>query len=150
MPCTSTGYIVNGTKWKEHSQGKITAQTANVFSHAERKAFNGFSNKPGPYLIVQDAFPCFDHCHQHFLTISKSTTKQGKNKGETITIPGASVIIKVTANNTYDMQSYIAAGLVTFGCFPWYIYYLKGEAAFSMAFPAPPEGFPTHPGPQDV
>jgi hypothetical protein len=67
MPCTSTGYIVqNGTAWKQQSQGKITAQSGNTSSHAERKAYNGFGNKSGPYLIVQDAFPCFDHCHQYF------------------------------------------------------------------------------------
>jgi len=135
MPCTSTGYIVIGNKWKEQSQAAIAGPSGNALSHAERQAFNGLVYKPGPYLIVQDAFPCFDKCHKYFLQISASV----------------SVIIKVTANKTFDMISYVQKDLVTaIGCFPWYIYYKGGIAIFSMGIPGAPNNFPAHPSPIDV
>ena len=150
MSCTSIGYIVqNGTRWKEQSSAEVTVQKKSAESHAERQAFEGFSNKGGPYLIVQDAFPCFDGCHQHFLNMSKS--KPGKKKDEE-PVPGSSVIIKVTADNTYDMNSYVQQGLISakVGCFPWYIYYQNGTATFRMGIARAPQGFPVHPSPQNV
>lgn len=64
MPCESIGYIVQSpTKWKEHTSSSVNSSGGSAESHAERKVFHGFGNKSGPYLIVQDAFPCFDRCH---------------------------------------------------------------------------------------
>jgi len=78
MPCSSAGYIVqNGTNWKQQSSADVKSQSKSAESHAEREAYNGFKNKPGPYLIVQDAFPCFDKCHQYFQDLRKTHFEGG-------------------------------------------------------------------------
>lgn len=150
MPCESIGYIVqNGNRWKAESSGSV--QSAKHQKHAEIQVLDKISYKPGPYLIVQDAFPCFDKCHAYFLNISKSTSKPAKKKGQTEIVSGTSVIIKVTADNTKDMDSYVAEGLVNkIGCFPWYIYYKDGAATFTMGIAIAPGGFPVHPSPQNI
>ncbi|MCP5449052.1 MAG: hypothetical protein H6972_00455 [Gammaproteobacteria bacterium] len=133
MPCSSTGYIVqNGTSWKQQSSADVKSQSKSAESHAEREAYNGFKNKPGPYLIVQDAFPCFDKCHQYFLKCKNS------------------VIIKVTADNTFDGNSYVQGNLITGLTFPCYIYYHAATATFSVGTPGAPAAFPVHPSPASV
>lgn len=149
MPCSSVGYIVqNGTSWKQQSSAEVKSQKKSAESHAEREVFDGFGNKSGPYLIVQDAFPCFDKCHQHFLQISKS--KQGKDN---TVIPGYSIIIKVTADNTTDAQSYVANNVTRWigaGSYPYYMYYHNGNVTFRAKIPNAPQGFPPHPSPASV
>jgi hypothetical protein len=133
MPCSSAGYIVqNGTSWKQQSSADVKSQSKSAESHAEREAYKGFGNKSGPYLIVQDAFPCFDKCHQYFLKKDN-------------------VIIKVTADNTFDGNSYVKEKLITgLGTLPCYIYYHAGAATFSVGVPGPPLAFPPHPSPAGV
>lgn len=136
MPCSSTGYIVqNGTAWKGYSSAEVKAASKKAESHAECQAFQGFGNKSGPYLIVQDAFPCFDKCHQYFLAASNTY----------------SVIIKITADNSFDGASYVEEGLIAgLSAYPYYIYYRNGVATFRTGVPNAPQGFPAHPGPQNV
>ena len=134
MPCSSYGYSMQtATSWKQQSNADVKSQSKSAASHAERQAYTGFGNKSGPYLIVQDAFPCFDKCHQFFLNC------------------GESVIIKVTADNTFDGNSYVQEKLITgLGTLPCYIYYHAGAATFSVGVPGPPLAFPPHPSPASV
>ncbi|HMQ14089.1 MAG TPA: hypothetical protein PKD21_11625 [Candidatus Competibacter phosphatis] len=149
MPCSSAGYIVqNGTHWKKESDANVKSQGNSAESHAERQAYKGFGNKAGPYLIVQDAFPCYDKCHQYFLNESKS--KPGKNN---TVIPGYNIIIKVTADNTNDAQSYVDNKVTKWigtGSYPYYMYYRNGSVTFRAKIPNAPPAFPPHPSPAGV
>jgi len=61
------------------------------------------------------------------------------------------VIIKVTADNTFDGNSYVKEKLITgLGTLPCYIYYHAGAATFSVGVPGPPLAFPPHPSPAGV
>ncbi len=140
MGATSQGYKATSGNWKayKNATGTVTSTGKSAESHAERLAYTGFGNiQDNPLLLVQDAFPCFDKCHAFFKNLSKA---------------GKSVIIKVTADNTYDAASYAADGLITKPyAFPYYIYYHGGAATISNASPpVSPGGFPVHPAPMAV
>ncbi|WP_420126832.1 hypothetical protein [Longimicrobium sp.] len=99
-------------------------------SHAERVAYAELSGPSEVYLLVQDAFPCFDHCHQFFIRESEKHN----------------IIIKVTKDGTYDGGSYVQAKLLPgLGTYPCYLFYFRGNATASAGQPVPPNGFPKHP-----
>ncbi len=63
MPCESQGYQVNGGQRKANKKaaGSVTKTGGTDSDHAERVAYRGFGSTTDVlFLIVQDAFPCFD------------------------------------------------------------------------------------------
>ncbi len=143
MPNT-TGYIVHtNNTWKAKGVTSTAHLGANNAGHAERKAYANL-NSNGPYLLVQDAFPCYDHCHAHFLAESRAPHNR-------------SIIIKVLADGTMDMAAFIKFRLIPMplparveDCFPFYIYYHGGLVSVRWSVPNPPVGFPAHPSPQNA
>ena len=135
MPVQCDGYKISNTKWKHACEAQVQKSTKSKESHAERAVFSELKLKgSGPHLIVQDAFPCYDSCHQYFLG---ATAKH-------------SVIIKVTADNSFDGGSYTQANhIANLNQYPHYLYYYQGNFTVSSLLPNAPNGFPTHPSPQN-
>jgi hypothetical protein len=133
MGANTQGYVPASGKWKavRNAVGEVGRSTRSKESHAERVAYAALPDESDVYLLVQDAFPCFDHCHQFFARQSE------KNRN---------IIIKVTKDGTFDGPSYVKEGLLpNLTRYPCYIFYFRGNATASAGNPAPPNGFPGHP-----
>jgi hypothetical protein len=127
-------------KWKHHKNavGSVKSTGGSAENHAERVAYKNLPvGANNVYLVVQDAFPCLDKCTNYFLGLTKSKSTLG-------------IIIKVTADNTFDGNSYVADQYIpNLTSFPYYLFYWKGALTANSNGQAP-QGFPAHPTPVPI
>jgi hypothetical protein len=126
VPIDVSGYTQEAGSWKQRATGS-QGSNRDAAQHAERQILAQLRRRTGPYLLVQNAFPCH-LCHDAFLLQSHE----------------CSIIIKVTKNEgTYSLDH----GLAKNPSLPRILYYHKGqmkmvEIASRGAAAEPPQGFP--------
>ncbi|MBB5886925.1 hypothetical protein DYQ93_05905 [Xanthomonas sp. LMG 8992] len=129
MTINTEGYYVNGGKWKLGAEGQITGQGKQ--QHSEIGVYNALGKKAaaGPYLIVQDAFPC---------AVCDATFKK----------QALPVLVKVTANNgSYSADQGLGLNPPA-SIYPYYLWYHNGAKTAGTA--TAPAGFPAIPAFADV
>ncbi len=127
MTIESQGYEINGAgiRWSSKGKPQRTGNRDRVNQHAEQLAY-GFLRGAGPYLLVQNAFPC-DGCDAFFIGSSKK---------------GHAIIIHVEA----DEGGYAATLGLAGAPLPTTLYYFNGaRTVVNAAGGAPPADFPAHP-----
>lgn len=128
MAINTVGYFVDKGAWKTKKkdlESSISGQGKQM--HSEIVVYNALGNKSsaGPFLIVQDAFPC-SVCDGKFIGQAKS------------------VLFKITANNGNYSADHGLSMVLAATSFPYYIWYhggvkTKGTNIAPAGFPVVPD-----------
>ena len=132
MTVEAQAYKVNSKKdrWITDNKEYKTGNFKKLVEHAERKAYQSIAKADGPYLIVQNAFPCPD-CDEYFRLESKK---------------GKSFIIVVNGDSGNYSLGY--KGLKRSGKeldLPMWIYFHDGKRTITTMDDKIPDDFPAHP-----
>ena len=124
MTINTEGYYVANGKWKSGATGSVSGQGKQ--QHSEIGVYNALGAKAaaGPFLIVQDAFPC--------AVCDAAFTKQR--------LP---LLVKVTANNGAYSADHGLGQKPAATIYPYYLWYRNGVKTGGTA--AAPAGFPAIP-----
>ena len=135
MTINSDGYLSNGKAWKKETSAQVrgvSKKKKRKSPHSEIQVINVLTWKNGPYLIVQNGFPC-SGCDDHFKNKSKQSKKNKKP---------SFVVFKITANNgSYSADHDFD---INYNHFPTYIYYQNGNKVIRDNSNVP-KGFPVCP-----
>jgi hypothetical protein len=106
VPIAVSGYTQEAGTWKERANG-TQGNNRDAAQHAERQMLAQLRRRDGPYLIVQNAFPCH-LCHASFLLQSQQ----------------CALIVKVTKDEGKYARDH---GLGNNPSLPCILYYFRGQ-----------------------
>ena len=133
MPISTTGYVPNKKVWKKTANAEIERSGRQTHSEITVHSELMTAGSPGPFLILQDAFPCSE-CSAEFIT--KTTTSKKRKFAP-------SIAFKITANNgKYSADHDLGQD---YGTFPTYIWYHNGAKTISTTLAGRPAAFPICP-----